>query len=249
MRRRCPGRPDNAAMPGRAIVCIAAAWLALAGPARAQAPVPDTMAQRALACTACHGAQGRVSAEGYVPRIAGKPAGYLLRQMLAFRDGRRAHEGMARLMANLTDDFLRELAQHFASLDLPYAVEPDRSARPAATPAAQQRGDTLIRRGDAALDVPACEACHGAALAGVAPGVPGLLGLPRDYLLAQLGAWRNGTRRAAAPDCMAQIAQRLSAADIPAVADALAARPVPMRQKPADAAPARWPLDCGSVVP
>ena len=40
--------------------------------------VPDTMAQRALACTGCHGPQGRSSPEGYVPRLAGKPAGYLL---------------------------------------------------------------------------------------------------------------------------------------------------------------------------
>ncbi len=228
---------------------ICAACTLLAAPAGAQRTVPDTMAQRALACTTCHGAQGRVSAEGYVPRIAGKPAGYLHRQMLAFRDGRRAHEGMARLMAYLTDDYLRELAQHFASLDLPYAVEPDQRPRPAATPAALQRGEALVHRGDAALDVPACEACHGSTLAGVAPGVPGLLGLPRDYVLAQLGAWRNGTRRASAPDCMARIAQRLSAADVPAVADALAVRPVPPRIKPADTPPLRWPMDCGSTAP
>lgn len=237
-------------MRGRVVhAIVVAAALVHAGPLQGQTVVPDTMAQRALACTACHGAQGRASAEGYVPRIAGKPAGYLHQQMLAFRDGRRAHEGMARLMAHLTDDYLRELAQHFAAVDLPYAMEPDRSPRPAATLAALQRGEALIRRGDAALDVPACEACHGAGLAGVAPGVPGLLGLPRDYLLAQLGAWRNGTRRAAAPDCMAQIAQRLAAADVPAVADALARLPVPVRLRPADAPPERWPMRCGSVAP
>ena len=234
---------------GLAAGVICAAWAVLGAAAMAQREVPDTLAQRALACTTCHGAQGRVSAEGYVPRIAGKPAGYMHRQMLAFRDGRRAHEGMARLMAHLTDDYLRELAQHFASLDLPYAVEPDRSPRPAVTPAALRRGEALMRRGDPALDVPACESCHGAALAGVAPGVPGLLGLPRDYVLAQLGAWRNGTRRASAPDCMARIAQRLSATDVPAVADALAARPVPLRTKPADTPPPRWPMDCGSTAP
>lgn len=237
----------------RRFVCVAAitaiAGLVEVAPAKAQRAVPDTVAQRALACTACHGAQGRVSVEGYVPRIAGKPAGYLHRQMLAFRDGRRAHEGMARLMAHLTDGYLLELAQHFASLDLPYAVEPDRRARPPTPPAALQRGEALVRRGDAALDVPACEACHGATLAGVSPDVPGLLGLPRDYLLAQLGAWRNGTRRAAAPDCMAQIAQRLAALDIPAVADALAAMPVPAQLKPAVTPPPRWPMACGSLAP
>jgi cytochrome c553 len=33
-------------------------------------------------------------------------------------------------------------------------------------------------------------------MTGVAPHIPGLLGLPRDYLNAQLGAWKAGQRRA-----------------------------------------------------
>ena len=64
-------------------------------------------------------------------------------------------------------------------------------------------------------------------MTGVAPSIPGLLGLPRDYLNAQLGAWRNGQRRAHAPDCMAQVAQRLTPEDIGAVSAWLAAQPVP----------------------
>ena len=35
-----------------------------------------------------------------------------------------------------------------------------------------------------------CASCHGAAMTGVAPAVPGLLGLPRDYVLAQFGVER-----------------------------------------------------------
>ncbi|MBA4267465.1 MAG: cytochrome C, partial [Comamonadaceae bacterium] len=55
-----------------------ALWLALAasvGHAAEPAPrtVPDTMAQRMMACTLCHGAQGRATSSGYFPRIAGKP--------------------------------------------------------------------------------------------------------------------------------------------------------------------------------
>ena len=46
-------------------------------------------------------------------------------------------------------------------------------------------------------------------LTGVQPFIPGLLGLPRDYLNGQLGAWRSGQRRAVAPDCMAHIARQL----------------------------------------
>ena len=35
---------------------------------------------------------------------------------------------------------------------------------------------------------------------------PGLLGLRADYISAQLGAWRYGTRTAAEPDCMQIVA-------------------------------------------
>ena len=31
----------------------------------------DTIAQRTLACTACHGEQGRAAPDGYYPRLAG----------------------------------------------------------------------------------------------------------------------------------------------------------------------------------
>jgi cytochrome c553 len=75
--------------------------------------------------------------------------------------------------------------------------------------------------------VPACAACHGKALTGVEPNVPGLLGLSRDYLNAQLGAWRTGQRRALAPDCMAEIARRLTPEDLSAVTAFLAAESLP----------------------
>ncbi|MGH6638909.1 MAG: c-type cytochrome, partial [Polaromonas sp.] len=54
-------------------------WMA-ASPAIAAAPFEDSIAQRTLACTACHGPQGRAAPDGYYPRLAGKPAGYLYNQ-------------------------------------------------------------------------------------------------------------------------------------------------------------------------
>ena len=212
--------------------------------ALAQATVPDTMAQRLQACTVCHGKEGRATRDGYFPRIAGKPAGYLYNQLVNFRDGRRRNAAMTHLLDHLSDDYLREIAEHFAALDLPYPPpRADDLARPG-----QARGEALVQRGDEALRVPACTACHGAAMTGVMPAAPGLLGLPRDYLVAQLGAWRSGQRRAHAPDCMAQVAQRLSAEDIGAVASWLAAQPVPAAAKavPAPSTPA--PMDCGSAA-
>ena len=91
---------------------------ALAAPLAA--PPVDAAAQgmssRVLACIACHGKEGRATPEGYFPRIAGKPAGYLYHQLLNFRDGRRSYPQMGYLIEHLTDDYLREMAEHFAAL-------------------------------------------------------------------------------------------------------------------------------------
>ncbi|XJC73026.1 c-type cytochrome [Delftia tsuruhatensis] len=61
-------------------------------PAVVSAPLPDvgSMASRVLACTACHGPEGRATPSGYFPRIAGKPAGYLYRQLKNFQQGAAA---------------------------------------------------------------------------------------------------------------------------------------------------------------
>ena len=85
-------------------------------------------------------------------------------------------------------------------------------------------------------------------MTGLAPSVPGLLGLPRDYLNAQLGAWRSGQRRALPPDCMAQVAQRLSPEDIGAVSAWLAAQPVPAHAAAPPAPSTPLPLACGGVA-
>jgi cytochrome c553 len=205
--------------------------------------VEDSMAQRVLACTGCHGAQGRAASDGYHPRIAGKPATYLYNQLLSFRDGRRQYALMNKLLAPLSDEYLREIANHFASLDLPYP--PPQPATGSAD--ALSRGEELVRKGDAARRIPACVQCHGSALMGVAPAIPALIGMPRDYLNAQLGAWRIGNRRALEPDCMAQIAELLNPDDISALSQWLAALPVPVGAKPAARLPAALPLNCGGV--
>ncbi len=222
-----------------ALALAAATALAAAAPPK----IEDSMAQRLLACTGCHGKQGRATSDGYIPRLAGKPAGYLLNQLHHFRDGRRQLRLMTGLLDPLDDAYLAEIAAHFAALDIAYP--PPQAA--GADRASLARGEQLALRGDAARRVPACSACHGAALTGTQPAVPGLLGLPRDYLNAQLGAWRGGNRRAHAPDCMASIARRLAPDDVAAVAHWLAAQPVPAGGRPAPHEPAAWPLACGGV--
>lgn len=220
-----------------------AAAASLLASAHAAPAVEDTMAQRMQACTGCHGPQGRAASDGYYPRIAGKPAGYLYNQLRSFRDGRRHYALMNNLLAPLTDAYLREIASHFASLDVAYPA-PTRTTSDAA---AMARGETLVMHGDASRELPACVQCHGRALMGVAPAIPALIGMPRDYLNGQLGAWRTGNRQASAPDCMAQIAQRLAPTDIGAISQWLSSQNVPLGAKPALSLPQAMPLACGGL--
>ncbi len=219
----------------------------VAGSAQAAPPFEDTIAQRTIACTACHGPQGRAAPDGYYPRLAGKPAGYLYNQLLNFRDGRRHYALMTQLLDPLSDTYLMEIAQYFAALEVPYPPP----ARGTASPEVLRAGRQLVMQGDAARRLPACVQCHGQAMTGVQPNIPGLLGLPRAYVNSQLGAWRAGLRRSHAPDCMAQIVRQLSLEDINAVATWLAAQPLPASSKAVAMLPAPQPgainITCGSA--
>ncbi|HYD75861.1 cytochrome c4 [Ramlibacter sp.] len=235
----------NPQPPLRARAALLAA--ALSGSLLAAAPtaaltVPDDMAQRMQACVVCHGKEGRATNHGFFPRIAGKPAGYLFNQLNNFREGRRLNSTMTYLVDHMSEAYLHEIAGYFAGLDLPYPP-PQTTGAP---PALLARGEQLVRQGDPQRGIPACSQCHGTAMTGVNPAMPGLLGLPRDYILAQFGAWRTGERRAAAPDCMAEIARRLSLEDVTAAAAWLSSQPVTSGPAPAGSLAPKLPLDCGS---
>ncbi|TWI70098.1 cytochrome c553 [Pseudoduganella lurida] len=220
---------------------LIAASLGLALSAATAAPPPDTLEQRLAPCLACH--QPKERNDAYFPRIAGKPEGYLYNQLLNFRDGRRQFPMMTYMVSQLPAPYLREIAQFFSAQHPAYPAP----IRPDTTPAVLERGRLLVRQGDSARRIPACIGCHGQALMGVAPSIPGLLGLPRDYINAQFGAWKNKVRRAQAPDCMAEVASRLTEADVAAVSSWLSSQRVDDAARPATAPAAPLPLKCGGV--
>ena len=226
--------------------CCFVAWLCVSAPlVRAQAaPVPDTLAQRVIACAACHGKKGEgLRANEYYPRIAGKPAGYLYNQLVNFRERRRHSPVMNHMVAYLSDDYLREIAGYYAGL--PPTFPPAVAAAPGPVLA---RGEALMTRGDAARKIPACVECHGKALTGMNPAIPALIGLDAQYIAAQMGAWRNKTRRARAPDCMADIAALLVPGDISAVAAWLAVQaPAAQSAIPLAAGSLKLPVECGGI--
>jgi cytochrome c553 len=211
------------------------------GPATAEQP-PNTIAARALACANCHGKLGEGTQDVYFPRLAGKPSGYLLNQLEAFRVGRRKYPPMNYLLEFQRTEFLRELAEYFAAQRPP--LRPPES--PAVSADLLNRGETLVTRGDAERNIPACTSCHGPSLTGMEPGIPGLIGLRSKYISAQIGAFRYGTRTAAEPDCMQLVAARLTQQDVTAVAAWLASRAAWANLSPAPKGSYALPFACGS---
>ncbi len=203
---------------------------------------PDTMEARLRACAACHGDQGQGTDNDYFPRLAGKPAGYLMNQLVAFRDARRHYAPMNYLLEYLPDSYLHEMADYLSALRPP-AQTP---AIVDVSPAILARGQTIVAQGDPARGVPACSGCHGPTLTGMQPAIPGLVGLHASYISAQLGAFRYGTRTAAAPDCMQLVAASLTESDVTAVAAWLASRPVPADPSAVPHGSLAMPMACGS---
>ena len=197
-------------------------WLVVASTTvRAQAvdvpPFEDSIGQRMKACVVCHGERGGGVADAAFPRLAGQPADYLASQMKAFRDGRRTYAPMNYLMARQSDVYLQEIAGWLS------AQKPDQHVvalrtRFAADTSAMAAGEDLVRNGRPDAGLPACASCHGSTLNGTLPGIPALAGLPRDFLIEQVGSWKTGAHRSPEPNCMARIAQRMSGGDIVAAA-------------------------------
>ena len=126
---------------------------------------------------------------------------------------------MRGLIDPLDDNYLREIAQHFAALDLPYSPLRSRTHRHRFwnTGASWSTTGTHPARSRPAPNATAQPERR--------PQRQGLLGLPRDYINGQLGGWRTGQRKATAPDCMGHVAKSLSNQDISAVSAGFQPRP------------------------
>jgi cytochrome c553 len=248
-RRRAKRRVEKNMRTTIATVSVAVLMVVSSGVVAQDDAVPsfkqlDSVEARVQGCVTCHGQSGQGTSNGYFPRIAGKPAGYLYNQLTAFRDGTRKYPPMNYLVAYLPDAYLREIAEHFAKQRPPFAAKEAASAD--ATTVA--RGGSLVTVGDPSKTIPACVACHGKALTGTEPGIPGLVGLRPTYIVAQLTGWKVGTRHAAEPDCMKRIATRMSDTDIAAVAAYLSLQDAPSDSTPQSSNLVRMPLACGSQI-
>lgn len=174
------------------------------------------------ACASCHGDLGQ--GKENTPRLAGLPADYIVKQLGDFEDGRRINESMRVVVATLSDDERRKVADYYASLRVPSNARPELSGNIA-------RGEKLALHGDWSRNVPACFSCHGPSGFGVGPEFPALAAQHASYTASQLAAWAGGQRNNSSLDLMGKISRELSDADRNAVADYLASLPpVPARE-------------------
>jgi cytochrome c553 len=70
---------------------------------------------KAATCGGCHGANG-ISGNDLWPNLAGQKAGYLSKQIKAFRDGKRNDPMMASMVKALSDEDADNLGAYYAEM-------------------------------------------------------------------------------------------------------------------------------------
>ncbi|MGH2449599.1 MAG: c-type cytochrome [Chloroflexota bacterium] len=154
---------------------------------------------RAGECAACHGFEGASTGPVW-PNLAGQKYAYLVEQLQAFRNGARKDPVMTPIAQQLSAKDVRDLAAYFSAQK---GAPP--TASPQATASHAEAGSSLAFQ---------CTACHG--LKGMSPtsaraaAWPNLAGQKYGYLVAQIKAFQDGTRR---NPLMSPMARRLSGKD------------------------------------
>ncbi len=163
---------------------------------------------KSAACQACHGADGN-SANPLWPKLAGQSAGYIVKQLSDFKDGKRKDPIMSGMAASLSKQDMEDIAAYFSNQKTSAGVA-------TADTAALKVGERLYRGGDAQFGIPACMSCHGPAGHGIPPRFPRVSGQHAPYTQKQLLAFKSGDRTNDG-NIMTRIAFGMSAAQINAV--------------------------------
>jgi len=162
-------------------------------------------------CTNCHGRNGDSVNQAYAD-LASQPAHYVAAQLHAFAEGRRNSPFMTPLASSLSDAEIQRVSEYFSRQPATDndAFVPD--------PVSRARGETLAS---------GCVACHGERLMGDGTR-PRLAGQGYDYLIAQMGAFADNTRRDPS-GAMNTLAASLSTDDRRALSAYVASYPVMKR--------------------
>jgi cytochrome c553 len=104
----------NAAAP----VALLLAALAFAGTASAGGPKGSAAAGKgkAVACAACHGADGNKTVDNNHPKLAGQYPDYVVKALAEYRSGKRKNAIMGAQAKGLSDKDIADLAAYYGSL-------------------------------------------------------------------------------------------------------------------------------------
>lgn len=170
---------------------------------------------KSAACGGCHGFDGNSPIAMY-PKLAGQNEAYIVNQLKAFKaNTTRQNPIMLGMAAGVSDADAADIGAYFQAQTVKAAATFDESQMAA--------GRELYKGGNLQTGVPACQACHGPTGAGTAGiGYPQLGGQYVDYTLAQLKAFKNGSRSNDDKALMRSIVAKLSEKDMIAVANYIA---------------------------
>jgi len=174
----------------------------------------DAGKSKAQVCFACHGAEGDKPIANY-PKLAGQHAGYLFKQLMDFKTGKRKNPIMSAQVASLQPQDMQDLAAYFA--------EQKRSLGAASDAKLRELGQRIYRGGNETKALPACMACHSPDGNGNVPAnYPALGGQSADYVSKTLEDFRSGARgtdpKDSAGKIMHDIAKLMDDKEIKAVA-------------------------------
>ena len=229
-----PGPPAAAAppkppapVPGRSALDFSAsrpAWetfLRDADPAAGkQLAANGKPAAGVQACVACHGQAGITPSGGIFPNLAGLSSEYLAKQLADFRSGARVQPLMNTVARALSEQEIGQVAAYYGTL-----AGPPMHVGEFGGDAARK----LDVQGDGARALPACANCHGLRGMGEGPLIPRLAGQSREYFTDQMNAFRSGSRQNDDVGVMRAFSQRLTDAEIQALA-AYYAGPAPQQR-------------------
>ena len=165
-------------------------------------------------CAGCHMPDGN-SVVDMFPKLAGQHAQYLIKQLNEYKSGARKDDTMTGMAFTLaTDEDVANVSAYFASKQgTPAAADDSKVAL----------GKAIYRGGDKTKGIPACMGCHGPTGSGnPAAKYPALAGQHAAYTIKQLNAFRDATRSNDSNKMMRNVANKMSPADIEAVANYIA---------------------------
>ena len=197
---------------------ILAGFLAVSGMMVASMSIAGDAAAgktKSAACGGCHGVDGNSPAPTF-PKLAGQNEAYIVKQVKDFKaNSARKNEIMFGMVAALSDEDAKDIGAYFQAQSVSQAATFDESKIAA--------GREIYKGGNLQTGIPACQACHGPKGSGTAGiGYPQLGGQYVEYTLAQLKAFKNGSRTNDDKMLMRSIVEKMSDEDMAAVANYIA---------------------------